>query len=143
MRGRVKPLPPQAFLGRPQPLPFGPFFAPVSVGDRKSLSIAKNHPKTSQEFSEQFRPSTHKIKGFSKKSPQKVHPNFAENLGRRILGNTLSDPNSEIQNSEIQKIRNGSFTKSEILSETDLWDFLCRQNSGTKVRNRGFGKHFR
>ena len=62
------------------------------IGDRKSLSIAKNHPKTSQEFSEQFGPSTHKIKGFSKNSHRKVHPNFAENLGRQILGNTISGP---------------------------------------------------
>ena len=56
----------------------------------KSLSIAKNHPKPSQEFSEQFGASIHKIKGFSRNSPQKVHPNFAQNLGRQILGNTFS-----------------------------------------------------
>ena len=62
------------------------------LGDRKSLPIAKNHPKTSQDFSEQFGPSTHKIKGFSKNSRQKVHPNFAKILGRQILGNTLSGP---------------------------------------------------
>ena len=62
------------------------------IGDRKSLSIAKNHPKTSQDFSEQFGPSTHKIKGFGKNSHQKVHPNFAEILGRQIPGNTLSGP---------------------------------------------------
>ena len=61
-------------------------------GDRKSLSIARNHPKASQEFSEEFGPSTHKIKGFSKNSHQKVHPNFAKILGRQILGNTLSGP---------------------------------------------------
>ena len=61
-----------------------------NFGDRKSLSIAKNHPKPSQEFSEQFGPSIHKMKGFSRNSPQKVHPNFAQNLGRQILGNTLS-----------------------------------------------------
>ena len=66
-------------------------------GDRKSLSIAKNHPKTSQEFSEQFGPSTHNIKGFSKNSHQKVHPNFAKILGRQILGNTLSGPNDLLQ----------------------------------------------
>ena len=30
------------------------------------------------------------MKGFSRNSPQKVHPNFAENLGREILGNTFS-----------------------------------------------------
>ena len=63
------------------------------LGDRKSLSIAKNHPKTSQEFSEQFGPSTHEIKGLSKNSHQKVHPNFAKILGRKILGNTLCGPN--------------------------------------------------
>ena len=45
------------------------FFADLIVGwrnsgDRRSLPIAKNHPKTSQEFSEQFGPSTHKMKGF-------------------------------------------------------------------------------
>ena len=57
----------------------------TSTGDRKSLSIAKNHPKPSQEFSEQFGPSIH-IKlwvsvGFH---PPKVPPNFA----KKKLGNT-------------------------------------------------------
>ena len=56
----------------------------------KSLSIAKNHPKPSQEFSEQFGPSIHKMKGFGRNSPPKVHPNFAQNVGRQILGNTFS-----------------------------------------------------
>ena len=60
------------------------------LGTEKSLSIAKNHPKPSQEFSELFGPSIHKMKGFSRNSPQKVHPNFAQNLGRQILGNTFS-----------------------------------------------------
>ena len=55
-------------------------------GDRKSLSIAKNHPKSSQEFSEHFGPAIHKMKGSSGNSPPKVHPNFAQNLGRQILG---------------------------------------------------------
>ena len=55
------------------------------------VSIAKNHAKLSHEFSEQFRPpSTHRMKGFSRNSLQKVHPNFAQNLGRQILGNTFS-----------------------------------------------------
>ena len=76
-------------------------------GDRKSLSIAKNHPKTCQEFSEQFGPSTHKIKGFSKNSHQKGHPNFAKILGRQILGNTLSGPN---RNQE-EVLTGGSFRK--------------------------------
>ena len=56
------------------------------LGDRKSLSIAKNHPKTSQEFSEQFGPSTHKLKGFGKNSHQKVHPNFAKTWEDKFLG---------------------------------------------------------
>ena len=30
------------------------------------------------------------MKGFSRNSPPKVHLNFAQNLGRQILGNTLS-----------------------------------------------------
>ena len=47
----------------------------------------------SQEFSEQFGPSSHKRKDFSRNSPQKVHPNFAGNLGREILGNTFSGLN--------------------------------------------------
>ena len=69
------------------------FSRALSLGDRKSLSIAKNHPKPSQEFSEQFGPSIHKIKGFGRNSPQKVHPNFAQKLGRQILGNTFSGLN--------------------------------------------------
>ena len=64
----------------------------ANVGDRKSLSIAMNHPKTSLEFSEQFGPSTHIIMGLGKNSRQKDHPNFAKNLGRQILGNTISGP---------------------------------------------------
>ena len=68
-------------------------FVMCHLGDRKSLSIAKNHPKTSQEFSEQFGPSTHEKKGFCKNSHQKVHPHFTKNLGRRMLGNTFSGPN--------------------------------------------------
>ena len=58
--------------------------------DRKSLSIAKNHPKPSQEFSERLGSSIHKFKGCSGNSHQKVHPNFTQNLGRQILGKTLS-----------------------------------------------------
>ena len=61
-----------------------------TIWGRRSLSIAKNHPKPSQEFSEQFGPSIRKMKGFSRNSPERVHPNFAENLGRQILGNTFS-----------------------------------------------------
>ena len=34
------------------------------TGDRKSLTIAKNHPMTSPKFSAQFGPSIHKRKGF-------------------------------------------------------------------------------
>ena len=30
------------------------------------------------------------MKGFCRNSPQKVHPNFAQNLGRQILRNTFS-----------------------------------------------------
>ena len=32
----------------------------------------------------------HETKGFCRNAPQKVHPNFAQNLGRQILGNTFS-----------------------------------------------------
>ena len=55
----------------------------------------ENQPKTSQEFSEQFGPSTHKTKGFSKNSQQKAHPNFYKNSGRQILGNTFSSPSNK------------------------------------------------
>ena len=55
------------------------------VGDRKRLPIAKNHPKTSQEFSEEFGPVTHKMKAFTKNSHQKVHPNFAKTLETNSL----------------------------------------------------------
>ena len=34
----------------------------------------------------------HKLKVLSKNSPPKVHPNYAKNLGRQILGNTFSGP---------------------------------------------------
>ena len=52
----------------------------------RSLSIAKNHLKPSQEFSERLGLSTHKMKGFGRNSPPKVDPNFAQNLGRQFLG---------------------------------------------------------
>ena len=55
-------------------------------GPQKSF----NSKESSQEFSEQFGASVHKTKGFSRNSPQKVHPNFAENLRREILGNAFS-----------------------------------------------------
>ena len=70
---------------------FSPQFTqwkPSFGGPKKSFN-SKIHPKPSQEFSEQFGPFIHKIKGFSRNSPQKVHPNFAQNLGRQILGNTF------------------------------------------------------
>ena len=37
---------------------------PLKSGTEKSLPIAKNHPKPSQEFSEQIGPSIHKTNGF-------------------------------------------------------------------------------
>ena len=61
-------------------------------GNRKSPPITKNPPKSSQEFSEHSRPFLHKLKGLNKNSPPKVHPSFAQNLGRQILGNTFSGP---------------------------------------------------
>ena len=65
--------------------------------DRKSLPIAKNHPKTSQEFSEQFGGLLHiKCRGFSKNWHAKVHPNFARNLGRQTIGNTFSGPQNAV-----------------------------------------------
>ena len=67
------------------------------ITDRKRLSIAKNHPKPSQEFSERFGPSIHKMKGFGGNSRQKVHPNFAHILGRPILGNTFCGLNKRLQ----------------------------------------------
>ena len=66
-----------------------PSFENSKLGDRKSLSMAKNHPKPSQELSEQFRPSIHKMKAFGRNSPKKVHPNFAQNVGKQVLGNTF------------------------------------------------------
>ena len=51
-------------------------------GDRKSLSIAKNHPKPSQEFSEQFGPSIHKMKGFSRHIDPKSSPKLRPKLGK-------------------------------------------------------------
>ena len=59
-------------------------------GTKKSLSIAKKSPEAFPRISEQVRPSIRKMKGCSRNSPQKVHANFAQNLGRRILGNTFS-----------------------------------------------------
>ena len=58
----------------------------ASFRERKSLSIAKNHPKTSQEFSEQFGPSTHKIKGFSKNSHQKLTRSSPKTWEDKFLG---------------------------------------------------------
>ena len=73
--------------------------APIGaiIGDRKSLPIAKNHPKPSQEFREQIGPFLHNMKGFSKTSHQKVYPKFAKNFGRQILGNTFSGPKNFVR----------------------------------------------
>ena len=46
----------------------------------KSLSIAKNHPKPSQDFSEQFGPSIHKMKGPCRNSNQKSSPELRPKL---------------------------------------------------------------
>ena len=62
--------------------------ARISLGDSESLSIAKNHPKP-----ERFGPFIHKMKGYSRNAPQKVHANLAQNLGRQVLRNTFSGPN--------------------------------------------------
>ena len=99
------------------------------IGGRKSLSTEKNHPKTSQEFSEQFGTSTHKIKGSSKNSHPKVHPNFAKNLGRQILGYTLSGPNENQSPPEKWTFLSLAFTMHLvctcwlkcILSPANLW----------------------
>ena len=59
------------------------------------------------------------MKGFSRNSPQKVHPNFAQNLGRQILGNTFSGLN---------KIQSRFFVTFSLLSNFlrfwALWDLL-------------------
>ena len=53
---------------------------------KKSLLIAKNHPKISQEFSEQFGRSIHKMKGFSKKSCQKFRRTSPKTWEDKFLG---------------------------------------------------------
>ena len=58
----------------------------LSLGTKKCLSIAKNHPKPSQEFSERLGPFIHKMEGFSRNSLQKVHPNFAQTWEDKFLG---------------------------------------------------------
>ena len=93
------------------------------VGDPKSLSIAKNHLKPSQEFSEQFGPSIHKMKGFCRNSLQKVHANFAQKLGRQILGNTFSGRNcvysKRIISAVVLFIPRGSAGRLTPLASTD------------------------
>ena len=43
------------------------------------------------------------MKGFGGNSPRKVHPNFAQNMGRQILGNTFSGLNlRKMQRSKIR-----------------------------------------
>ena len=74
-------------------------------------------------------------------SQETKSPHFLGGPNPFLLGLFFA-PVSETQNLEIQKIRKDSVRKSEMLSETDFWDFPCRQNSGTKIRNQGFGKHF-
>ena len=70
-------------------------------GDRKSLSIAKNHPKPSQEFSEQFGPLTYKMKGFSGGNH---HQKFTRTSPRtwedKFLG--IPFPASKIENKKLQ-----------------------------------------
>ena len=67
--------------------------AALLYGDQKSLPIAENHPKPSQEMSEQFRLSFAKLKGYCKNSHQEVRLNCAKNLGRPILRKPFSGPN--------------------------------------------------
>ena len=53
--------------------------------------IIRSLPKN---FLNTLGPLIHKNKGFSRNSHGKVHPNFAKNLGREILGNTFFSPNA-------------------------------------------------
>ena len=57
---------------------------------RKIRSIAKNHPKP-RSLPKNFLNNSDLLftEGFRRNSPQKVHPNFAQNLGRQILGHTI------------------------------------------------------
>ena len=59
---------------------------PPLTGDRKSLSIAKNHPQPSQNFSGQFGPSIHEMKGFSKNHPQKFTRTSPKTWEDKFLG---------------------------------------------------------
>ena len=68
----------------------------IIIADWKSLSAAKHNPKTSQKFLNNSGPLTHKMKGSSENSHQKVHPHFNRNLGRQILGNTFSGPKKRV-----------------------------------------------
>ena len=65
----------------------------IIIEDRKSLSIAKNQPKPSQEFSELFGPFIHKIKGFTfgRKKAHK-HKLFALVNVQMALGQTAGCP---------------------------------------------------
>ena len=78
-KGKHKPAQAQAALRRRRRRrnPEGMFSsAQPRIRDCKSLAIAKNHPKPSQELSEWCGPFVHKMKGFGRNSPQKVHANF-------------------------------------------------------------------
>ena len=71
------------------------------------------------------------MKGFSRNSPRKVHPNFAQNLGRKILGNTFSGLNYHW---EIK----GRFRKRAVLANVPSFRFSFR---GNIRRNPPFGNH--
>ena len=56
---------------------------PLDSPSSATLSVHGLHfTVCAPSISEQFGPSIHKKKGFRRNSPRKVHPNFAENLGR-------------------------------------------------------------
>ena len=119
------------------------------LGCRKSLSIAKNHLKPSQEFSEQFGPSIHKIKGFGRNSPPKVHPNFAQKLGRQIIENTFSGLNFctiNIQtplSTSVCKSKKSMSVESLLIAKLVSKDFACYCCSGLLRDSGSLASHTR
>ena len=61
-----------------------------SINWRPTKPFNSKHPKPTQELSEQFGPSIHKIKGLVGIHPKKFTRTSPKNLGRQILGNTFS-----------------------------------------------------
>ena len=118
-------------------VPLVPFYS----GTIKILSIAKNHLKPSQEFSERFGPLIYKMKGFCRNSPQKFTQTSPETWQDKFLGMPCRAPVIPLKGAP------GTVVCTEITDRHLFWEQWvpmtdaesCRWKNELHYRNRSVG----